>query len=162
MHACADIQTNKQTSWSYDSSLLQSLILCRVGRGRRGVQAGIAEKKISILERALEFHPGSDRLLMALLDSVSLTLGSTYCYFGAISVIAMYCRAVGILLMQPSCLQICCLAMFPVMLSTEKQKNETRLLGIQCREALGAQASPQQVGPHQEQMPLTWYQIFNL
>ncbi|DBA66769.1 TPA: hypothetical protein ACH3X2_001915 [Trebouxia sp. C0005] len=41
----------------------------RSGRGRRGVQAGIAEKKISILERALEFHPGSDRLLLALLDA---------------------------------------------------------------------------------------------
>ncbi|KAL3135501.1 hypothetical protein ABBQ38_005981 [Trebouxia sp. C0009 RCD-2024] len=38
-------------------------------RGRRGIQAGIAEKKVSILERALEFHPGSDRLLMALLDA---------------------------------------------------------------------------------------------
>ncbi len=35
------------------------------------MQAGIAEKKISILERALEFHPGSDRLLLALLDAVS-------------------------------------------------------------------------------------------
>ncbi|DBB01993.1 TPA: hypothetical protein ACH3X1_000578 [Trebouxia sp. C0004] len=41
----------------------------RAVRGRRGVQAGIAEKKISILERALEFHPGSDRLLLALLDA---------------------------------------------------------------------------------------------
>ncbi|DBB14987.1 hypothetical protein WJX82_009217 [Trebouxia sp. C0006] len=41
----------------------------RAGRGRRGMQAGIAEKKISILERALEFHPGSDRLLLALLDA---------------------------------------------------------------------------------------------
>ena len=44
---------------------------CSGARGRRGVQAGIAEKKISILERALEFHPGSDRLLLALLDAVS-------------------------------------------------------------------------------------------
>ena len=47
---------------------------CRLGRAKRGVQAGIAEKKISILERALEFHPGSDRLLMALLDAVSPTM----------------------------------------------------------------------------------------
>jgi len=46
-------------------------VVYRAGRGRRGVQAGIAEKKISILERALEFHPGSDRLLLALLDAVS-------------------------------------------------------------------------------------------
>lgn len=50
---------------------LNTLLPCSVARGRRGVQAGIAEKKISILERALEFHPGSDRLLMALLDAVS-------------------------------------------------------------------------------------------
>ena len=47
------------------------MLHCSGARGRRGVQAGIAEKKISILERALEFHPGSDRLLMALLDAVS-------------------------------------------------------------------------------------------
>ena len=48
------------------------VLRCSGARGRRGIQAGIAEKKISILERALEFHPGSDRLLMALLDAVSL------------------------------------------------------------------------------------------
>lgn len=47
------------------------VLQCSGARGRRGIQAGIAEKKISILERALEFHPGSDRLLMALLDAVS-------------------------------------------------------------------------------------------
>ena len=46
-------------------------VQCSGARGRRGIQVGIAEKKISILERALEFHPGSDRLLMALLDAVS-------------------------------------------------------------------------------------------
>ena len=56
---------------------------CSGARGRRGIQAGIAEKKISILERALEFHPGSDRLLMALLDAVS------FCH--ALSTTAIQC-----------------------------------------------------------------------
>lgn len=53
------------------------VVHCSGSRGRRGIQAGIAEKKVSILERALEFHPGSDRLLMALLDAVSPCTPST-------------------------------------------------------------------------------------
>ena len=32
--------------------------------------AALAEKKIAILQRGLEFHPGSDQLLLALLNEV--------------------------------------------------------------------------------------------
>lgn len=49
----------------------KSVLVRRVGRTRKGVAAGTAEKKISILERALEHHPGSDPLLLALLEVVS-------------------------------------------------------------------------------------------
>lgn len=43
----------------------------RGARQRKGVEAGTAEKKISILERALEHHAGSEDLLLALLEVVS-------------------------------------------------------------------------------------------
>ena len=43
--------------------------LCRAtGRSRKGTERGVAEKKAAILEAALKHHPGSDRLLLALLD----------------------------------------------------------------------------------------------
>eukprot|EP00884_Botryococcus_braunii_P002438 jgi/Botrbrau1/12195/Bobra.0186s0100.2 len=38
-------------------------------RRRRTLAAGVAEKKIAILEAALQHHPGSDHLLLALLDA---------------------------------------------------------------------------------------------
>lgn len=40
------------------------------GRARRGVAAAVAERKIAILEQALVHHPGSQKLLLALLDTV--------------------------------------------------------------------------------------------
>ena len=43
-------------------------------RGRRVSEAAVAEKKISILEQALKFHPGSDELLLALLASAEIVL----------------------------------------------------------------------------------------
>lgn len=43
-------------------------------RGRRVSEAAIAEKKISILERALKYHPGSDELLLALLTAAETVL----------------------------------------------------------------------------------------
>ena len=43
---------------------------CSATRQRKGVAAALAEKKISILQRGLEFHPGSDQLLLALLNEV--------------------------------------------------------------------------------------------
>jgi hypothetical protein len=42
------------------------LVLCSSGRISR---AGLAEKKIAILEQALVHHPGSDELLLALLGA---------------------------------------------------------------------------------------------
>ncbi len=38
--------------------------MCRAGKASK---AGVAEKKIAILEQALVHHPGSDELLLALL-----------------------------------------------------------------------------------------------
>ena len=43
---------------------------CSTGRGRPGEQAAVADKKAAILERALEHHPQSDRLLVELLRLV--------------------------------------------------------------------------------------------
>ena len=43
---------------------------CSATRQRKGVAAALAEKKIAILQRGLEFHPGSDQLLLALLNEV--------------------------------------------------------------------------------------------
>ena len=43
----------------------------RSARHRKGMEAGTAEKKIAILERGLEHHPGSEELLLALLNVVS-------------------------------------------------------------------------------------------
>lgn len=43
---------------------------CSGGRGRASAEAALAEKKISILERALEHHPASDVLLLELLRLV--------------------------------------------------------------------------------------------
>ena len=37
-------------------------------------EAATAEKKISILEQALKFHPGSDELLLALLTAAMSVL----------------------------------------------------------------------------------------
>ena len=51
-----------------------SCLACRGVRGRRVSEAGIAEKKISILEQALKFHPGSDELLLALLTAAETVL----------------------------------------------------------------------------------------
>ncbi len=80
-----------------DGSQHESLFY-RSGKNRRGVQAGIAEKKISILERALEFHPGSDRLLMALLDAVSV-LSATQAW-----VVMFLCiRSNGVFLILAGC-----------------------------------------------------------
>ena len=42
--------------------------------GRRASGAGVAEKKIAILEQALRHHPGSDELLLALLGTVEVVL----------------------------------------------------------------------------------------
>ena len=52
----------------------QVLAACRGVRGRRVSEAAIAEKKISILEQALKFHPGSDELLLALLTAAETVL----------------------------------------------------------------------------------------
>ncbi len=41
-----------------------------VGRARRGTERAAAEKKIVILEKALTHHPGSEELLLALLETV--------------------------------------------------------------------------------------------
>lgn len=38
---------------------------------RRGAERAAAEKKVAILEKALGHHPGSDALLLALLEAVS-------------------------------------------------------------------------------------------
>ncbi len=43
-------------------------------RGRRVSEAAVAEKKISILEQALKYHPGSDELLLALLTAAEVVL----------------------------------------------------------------------------------------
>ena len=43
----------------------------RLGPPRRGGERGAAEKKIAVLEKALSLHPGSDELLLALLQAVS-------------------------------------------------------------------------------------------
>ena len=40
------------------------------GVGRRGAERAAAEKKVAILEKALGHHPGSDALLLALLEAV--------------------------------------------------------------------------------------------
>lgn len=53
---------------------LKVLAPCRGVRGRRVSEAAIAEKKISILEQALKFHPGSDELLLALLTAAETVL----------------------------------------------------------------------------------------
>ncbi len=45
---------------------------CRGGQRVSG--AGVAEKKIAILEQALRHHPGSDELLLALLGAVEVVL----------------------------------------------------------------------------------------
>lgn len=47
----------------------------RLGAARRGVERGAAEKKIAILEKALSQNPGSDELLLALLQAVSVGRG---------------------------------------------------------------------------------------
>lgn len=47
---------------------------CRGARGRRVSEAAVAEKKISILEQALKYHPGSDELLLALLPAAETVL----------------------------------------------------------------------------------------
>lgn len=41
-----------------------------LGPAQRGGERAAAEKKIAILERALGLHPGSDELLLALLQAV--------------------------------------------------------------------------------------------
>lgn len=41
---------------------------------RRAMAAGVAEKKIAILEAALRHHPGSDALLLALLQTAQVLL----------------------------------------------------------------------------------------
>ncbi|KAK9820400.1 hypothetical protein WJX72_009973 [[Myrmecia] bisecta] len=43
----------------------------RSGRYRKGLEAAAAEKKIAILERALGHHPGSEQLLLALLEAAA-------------------------------------------------------------------------------------------
>ena len=47
----------------------------RSTRHRKGMEAGTAEKKIAILERGLEHHPGSEQLLLAMLNVVRLLSG---------------------------------------------------------------------------------------
>lgn len=47
----------------------------RLGPPQRGAARAAAEKKISILERALSLHPGSDELLLALLRAVGAAAG---------------------------------------------------------------------------------------
>ena len=47
----------------------------RSARHRKGMEAGTAEKKIAILERGLEHHPGSEELLLALLNVVRALSG---------------------------------------------------------------------------------------
>ena len=39
------------------------------------MEAGTAEKKVAILERGLEHHPGSEELLLALLNVVRMLSG---------------------------------------------------------------------------------------
>lgn len=39
----------------------------------RGQDSGVAEKKVAILQKALEHHPGSERILLALLQAYSTT-----------------------------------------------------------------------------------------
>ncbi len=45
---------------------------------RRGGERAVAEKKLSILEKALSLHPGSDELLLALLSTVSWGRGAEH------------------------------------------------------------------------------------
>jgi hypothetical protein len=47
---------------------------CACRGGRRASGAGVAEKKIAILEQALRHHPGSDELLLALLAAVEVVV----------------------------------------------------------------------------------------
>lgn len=54
-----------------DFAAFQDEVLATIGRRRRGSRQAAAEKKISILEKALEHHPGSDELLNALLDAAA-------------------------------------------------------------------------------------------
>ena len=62
------VSDGDSTRWS--TGLTTRHTACSATRQRKGVAAALAEKKISILQRGLEFHPGSDQLLLALLNEV--------------------------------------------------------------------------------------------
>lgn len=45
---------------------------------RKGAEKATTEKKIAILEQALTYHPDSEEILLALLDSVSISSNITF------------------------------------------------------------------------------------
>ncbi|KAL6770078.1 hypothetical protein ACKKBG_A33510 [Auxenochlorella protothecoides x Auxenochlorella symbiontica] len=55
-----------------DFAALQDEVARSMARGGKGVERAATEKKIAILERALHHHPGSERLLLALLEAAKV------------------------------------------------------------------------------------------
>jgi len=58
----------------------------RTARHRKGMEAGTAEKKIAILERGLDHHPGSEEVLLALLNVVRVLSGQGLGFWTAATV----------------------------------------------------------------------------
>jgi hypothetical protein len=86
MLVCAALASGSVVTHNVPASELCTeyrLMICSGARGRASAEAALAEKKIAILERALQHHPGSDVLLLELLRLVRPAVTSSmlrHCY----------------------------------------------------------------------------------